>query len=95
MRRARAARLGRVAWRTLGGTARRSSSARIFCRQSWRFLYWLRDSREVTVMPVARCIMRTAESVVFTHCPPGPEAWKACASQPAASSSSGSRARRA
>jgi hypothetical protein len=37
------------------------------------FLCWLFSSWQVTTSPVGRCVMRTAESVVFTDCPPGPE----------------------
>ncbi len=95
MRRALAARLGLVLWRTLGGTARRANPSRSFCRQSWRLRYWLRDSRDTTTSPVGRWTMRTAESVVFTPWPPGPVARNTCTSHWAASSSRGSEARRA
>ena len=37
-----------------------------FC--SWLFSFW-----QLTTMPVGRWVMRTAESVVFTDCPPGPD----------------------
>ena len=37
----------------------------LFC--SWLFSFW-----QLTTIPVGRCVMRTAESVVFTDCPPGP-----------------------
>ena len=38
----------------------------LFC--SWDFSFW-----QETTMPVGTCVMRTAESVVLTLCPPGPE----------------------
>ena len=38
------------------------------------FLIWLRVVWQVTVIPVGRWTTRTAESVVFTPWPPGPEA---------------------
>ncbi len=38
----------------------------MFC--SWDFSFW-----QDTTMPVGRWVSRTAESVVFTLCPPGPE----------------------
>ena len=38
----------------------------LFC--SWDFSFW-----QDTTMPVGRWVIRTAESVVFTDCPPGPE----------------------
>ena len=37
-----------------------------FC--SWLFSFW-----QLTTMPVGRWVMRTAESVVLTVWPPGPE----------------------
>ena len=37
----------------------------LFC--SWLFSFW-----QLTTMPVGRCVMRTAESVVLTLWPPGP-----------------------
>ena len=36
-----------------------------FC--SWDFSFW-----QLTTMPVGTCVIRTAESVVFTLWPPGP-----------------------
>src|SRR5918995_1270240 len=36
------------------------------------FWSWLFSSWHVTTSPVGRCVMRTAESVVFTDWPPGP-----------------------
>ena len=33
----------------------------------------LRLSELVTTIPVGKCVIRTAESVVFTCCPPAPE----------------------
>ena len=36
------------------------------------FWSWLFSSWHVTTSPVGLCVMRTAESVVFTDCPPGP-----------------------
>jgi len=38
----------------------------LFC--SWERSFW-----QDTTMPVGRWVIRTAESVVFTPCPPGPE----------------------
>ena len=38
----------------------------LFC--SWDFSFW-----QETTMPVGMCVSRTAESVVFTDWPPGPE----------------------
>ncbi len=38
----------------------------MFC--SWLFSFW-----QDTTIPVGRWVIRTAESVVFTLCPPGPE----------------------
>src|SRR5215475_2877743 len=38
-----------------------------------RFLSCERSFWQATTMPVGRCVMRTAESAVFTPCPPGPE----------------------
>ena len=46
-------------------------------------------------MPLGTCVMRTAESVVFTHWPPGPLARNACTSQSRAISSSDWRAQTA
>ena len=42
-------------------------AAILFC--SCDFWSW-----DCTTRPVGRCVMRTAESVVFTHWPPGPPA---------------------
>ena len=36
------------------------------------FWSWLFSSWQVTTRPVGKCVMRTAESVVLTDCPPGP-----------------------
>src|SRR5919108_3775737 len=61
-----------------------SSSACCFSRSSsysrarrtrnafWRFCSWLFSSCIETTSPVGRCVIRTAESVVFTLWPPGP-----------------------
>src|SRR5690348_159202 len=38
-----------------------------------RFWIWERSFWQETTMPVGRCVMRTAESVVLTPWPPGPE----------------------
>ena len=35
---------------------------------------WLRSSWQIATMPVGRCVMRTAVSVLFTCCPPAPPA---------------------
>ena len=37
------------------------------------FCNWERSFWQVTTTPVGRCVMRTAESVVFTPCPPLPD----------------------
>src|SRR5262249_679596 len=42
------------------------SACSLFC--SWLFSFW-----QDTTIPVGRWVIRTAESVVFTLCPPGPE----------------------
>ncbi len=42
------------------------SADSLFC--SWLFSFW-----QDTTVPVGRCVMRTAESVVLTLWPPGPE----------------------
>ena len=39
-----------------------------------RFWSWLFSSWQDTTSPVGLCVSRTAESVVFTDCPPGPVA---------------------
>ena len=36
------------------------------------FWIWLRSFWQDTTIPVGRCVILTAESVVFTPCPPGP-----------------------
>ena len=36
------------------------------------FFCWLRPSWQRTILPVGMCMTCTAESVVFTPCPPGP-----------------------
>ncbi len=41
-------------------------AAALFC--SCDFSFW-----QVTTMPVGRWVRRTAESVVLTDCPPGPD----------------------
>ena len=41
-------------------------AASLFC--SWDFSFCM-----ATTIPVGRWVIRTAESVVFTDCPPGPE----------------------
>jgi hypothetical protein len=38
-----------------------------------RFLCWERSCWQATTMPLGMCVMRTAESVVFTCWPPAPE----------------------
>ena len=38
-----------------------------------RFCSWLFSFCELTTMPLGRWVIRTAESVVFTLCPPGPD----------------------
>ena len=38
-----------------------------------RFWIWERSFWQVTTMPVGRWVIRTAESVVLTPWPPGPE----------------------
>ena len=39
-----------------------------------RFCCWLRSSWQVTTIPEGLWISRTAEEVLFTCCPPAPEA---------------------
>ena len=39
-----------------------------------RFWSWLRSSCIATAIPVGLWVIRTAESVVFTPWPPGPDA---------------------
>src|SRR5580704_13350667 len=48
----------------------RARSTRIACSLfcSWLFSFW-----QDTTIPLGRWVIRTAESVVFTLCPPGPE----------------------
>ncbi len=36
------------------------------------FWSWLFSSWQATTMPLGRWVIRTAESVVLTDCPPGP-----------------------
>ena len=48
-------------------------AARIFIARS-RFLCWDRSSWHSTTIPVGRCVMRTALSVLLTCWPPAPEA---------------------
>ena len=88
-RRSLAAREGRVGRRGGGGgsLSRRSLSRR---RRSASILlrYWLRCARLVTVRPVARCTRRTALSVTFWCCPPGPPARNVCTSHSASRASS-------
>ncbi len=36
--------------------------------RSWERSFW-----QATTMPVGKCVIRTAESAVFTPCPPGPD----------------------
>ena len=50
-----------------------SSRARSTCMARARFWSWLRSSCMATTMPVGLWVMRTAESVVFTLWPPGPD----------------------
>ena len=38
------------------------------------FMCWLRSFWHDTLIPVGLCVSRTADSVVFTCCPPGPDA---------------------
>ena len=49
-----------------------SSRARSTTRALARFWIWLFSSCMATTMPVGRWVIRTAESVVLTDCPPGP-----------------------
>ena len=48
----------------------RARSIRIACS---RFCSWERSFWQETTMPVGRWVIRTAESVVLTPCPPGPD----------------------
>ncbi len=54
----------------------RARAARAFSSDSARarFLCWLRSSWHSTTMPVGRCVMRIAESVLLTCWPPAPDA---------------------
>jgi len=53
---------------------RRSSSRALSTRIAFaRFLICERSSWQVTTRPVGRCVIRTAESVVLTPWPPGPD----------------------
>ena len=65
-------------------SARREAS--IFIARSL-FLYWLRSSWHSTTMPVGRCVMRMALSVLFTCWPPAPEERKVSICRSAGSSS--------
>ena len=38
-----------------------------------RFLCWLRSFWQAATMPLGRWVMRTADSVLLTCCPPAPE----------------------
>src|SRR5882724_6955545 len=52
----------------------RSSSRALSTRIAFaRFLICERSSWQVTTSPVGTCVIRTAESVVLTPCPPGPD----------------------
>src|SRR2546428_610550 len=53
--------------------ARSRSRARRILRALALFLCCDFSSWQVTTRPVGRCVTRTAESVVLTLCPPGPE----------------------
>lgn len=53
----------------------RSAAASLSMATS-RLRYCDRDSDACTTIPLGRCRIRTAESVVFRCCPPGPEARK-------------------
>ena len=66
-----AAGVGRLLVRLLLGRA--SSRARSTRRPASRFCSWLFSFCIDTTVPVGRWVMRTAESVVFTLCPPGPD----------------------
>ena len=66
LRRSAAASASASSWAAASSRARRMRSAcSLFC--SWLFSFW-----QDTTMPVGRWVIRTAESVVFTLCPPGP-----------------------
>lgn len=75
-------------WPSLLNVCLRRDSARS------RFLSWLLSSRHVTATPVGRWVIRTAESAVFTPCPPGPCAWKVSIRHCARSAASERAARR-
>ena len=67
LRRASLASASAASWAATSSRARRMRSAdSLFW--SWLFSFW-----QLTTMPVGTCVIRTAESVVFTLCPPGPE----------------------
>ncbi len=54
------------------------ASRRDFRTRNAAARFWICDfsSCMLTTMPVGMCVMRTAEYVVFTDCPPGPELMK-------------------
>ena len=88
--------------RSFASSASRSSTAfsasrerRIFIAVSL-FAVWLRSFCTETTMPLGMCVSRTAESVLFTCCPPAPDernvstrTSSSSISMPATSSSSG------
>ena len=67
LRRASEASWSAASWAAASSRARRMRIAcSLFC--SWLFSFW-----QDATMPVGTCVMRTAESVVLTLCPPGPD----------------------
>jgi hypothetical protein len=66
----------RVATRGVTGRRRISMACRSRASATDRFRCWLRSSRAVTTIPVGRWVSRTALSVTFWCCPPGPPARK-------------------
>ena len=57
-------------WAAISRSSRRARSTRIALSRFWSCDF---SSCMDTTSPVGLWVMRTAESVVFTDCPPGPE----------------------
>jgi hypothetical protein len=66
----------RVGTRGASTRPRSASAFRSRARARERFRCWLRSSRATTTSPVGRWVRRTALSVTFWCCPPGPPARK-------------------
>ncbi len=55
-------------WAASSRARRMRNALSLFC--SWLFSFW-----QLTTMPLGMCVRRTAESVVLTDWPPGPDEW--------------------